>query len=466
MAAAASASVPARAAGARPPGPRGLPLLGALPEYASDPLQMMLRVARDYGDVAYMRLFVFDVYQVNRPDLAEEVLRGHAGDVMKDFFTRALKPIAGEGLLTSDGAHWRRQRRLAQPAFHKDRIEGYAKIMVDESRRLAAGWRDGDARDLHKDLSRLTLEIVTRALFGGDAGADADVVGSALDVVMDHFSRTYAFVPGVSALLFWQQLRVRRAVRRIDEVVGRLVETRRASGRDTGDLLSMLLAARDEDGRPMDDRQLRDEAVTILLAGHETTALALTWTFWLLSRHPEAEARVHAEVDALLGGRDATAGDLRRLQYCDAVVREAMRLYPPAWAIGREPKTPIVLDGWTIPAGAQVTIAPWVLHRDARWFESPEAFRPERWLDGLADRLPRFAYMPFGGGPRVCIGQGFAQLEAVLVLATLAQSWRAATAPGHAGATLPSVTLRMKGGLPVRLSRRAPAPAPAAAAQS
>jgi cytochrome P450 len=328
--------------------------------------------------------------------------------------------------------------------------------MVEESERVLGGWRDGARLDLHAELMSLTLAIVARTLFGSDVSRDAARIGAAIETLMRAYlgiAKTGILVP--SFLPTPGNLRARRAVDELDAIVTRLVRARRKSGDDPGDLLSMLLAS-DEDGASMSDLQLRDECITLLLAGHETTALALTFTFYLLSRSPDVEARLQRELDEVLAGRPAGFADLRQLRFTDAVVREAMRLYPPAWAIGRESLTDPELGSFYLPRGAQVIMSQWVVHRSAEHFPEPESFRPERWLDERDEGLPRFAYFPFGGGARVCIGNAFAMLEAVLVLATIAQRYRFRADERGPLRLLPSVTVRPEHGLQGTLERRAP----------
>ncbi|MDN5698372.1 MAG: cytochrome P450, partial [Rubrobacter sp.] len=392
------------------------------------------------------------------PNDIEQVLVTDNRNFDKDRDTRHALRFLGDGLLTSEGSFWRRQRRLMQPAFHRERVEAYAEVMVSYAERMLTGWRDGEVRDIHEEMMRLTLEIVARCLFDADVAAEARDVGEALDAVMEHSTEQ-----GAGALLSRvvpeavptpRNLRLRRAIRRLDEVVHRIIERRRASGEDPGDLLSMMLRAEDEDGKRMSDKQLKDEVLTIVTAGHETTALALSWTFFLLSEHPEVEAKLLEELDNVLGGRAPAVGDLTQLRYATAVVKESMRLYPPVWAIGREATEDCEVGGYQVPAGTQMFISQWVVHRDGRLFEKPEAFRPERWLDGSERELPKFAYFPFGGGPRLCIGKPFAEMEAGLLLAAIARRFRLTAVAKRRPLPQPSITLRPGGGVRITLEQR------------
>jgi cytochrome P450 len=419
---------------------------------ARDPLGFLTRLARDHGDVVRFNLLGEPIYLFSHPDAIEEVLKPNDDYLIKDAFTRGLSIVAGQSMLTTDGEFWRRQRKLAQPAFHHHRVRAYADVMVRHAGRLGDRLKDGETRDVHEDMMRLTLDIVAETLFGADVGGDADRIGDALETLMARFSGFGPFVPP------WfpapRNFRMNRALKELDEIVYRIIHDRRASAVDRGDLLSMLLAATTEEGGKMSDQQLRDEVITLMLAGHETTALALTFTFHLLARHPDVLTELSSEVTKVLGDRPATFADIQNLPYADWVVRETLRLHPPAWGIGREAVRPCRVAGVDVPQGAQLWLSQWVVQRDARWFPNPQAFEPERWRDDLAKRIPRFAYFPFGGGPRVCIGNAFAMMEAVLLLVTIVQRVRFHAEDARPLAFAPSVTLRPKGAVRMRVERR------------
>lgn len=440
-----------------PPGPKGRHLLGSTFELSRDWLGFLTRCAREYGDVVFFRFFHTPVCLVNHPDLIESVLVTNQRNFLKSKDYRVLRSALGDGLLTSEGELWRRQRRLMQPAFRRERIAAYGAVMSAYAERIAEGWRNGEERDIHRDMMRVTLEIVAKALFDTDISHDAREVGEALTVLMEQFIRqaNWAFllpekfpIPGSRKL--------RMAVEQLDKIVYGMIDQRRTSGAGPGDLLDLLVHAEDEDGNRMSDRQLRDEVTTLFLAGHETTALALSWTWLLLAQHPEIEARLEEEVDRTLGGRTPTAEDVPRLRYAEMVIQESMRLYPPAWGVGRQAIASFEIGGYKLPAGTNVFLCQWIVQRDERFFPEPERFEPERWREDpvRADALPRFAYFPFGGGPRVCIGASFAMMEAVLLLATIAQRFRVRLVPGHPVELLPSITLRPKHGIRVQLERR------------
>src|SRR6266478_3377020 len=437
-----------------PPGPPSnliRSLFGALQQ---NPLDYFTAMAQKYGDVSGMRIGKFRSLFINHPDLIEDVLVNNARKYHKGRILRANKYLFGEGLLTSEGDFWLRQRRLAQPAFHRVRIASYAATMVEYTERLLDQWKNGEQRDAHQEMMRLTLQIVGKTLFDADVERDAQEVGKSLELLLEigaNFRRTI-FVP------HWlptpANLRVKREVAQIERIIYRIIGERRASGRDAGDLLSMLLAAQDEDGSRMADKQLRDETITLFLAGHETTASTLSWTWWLLAQNPRVEAKLHAELDAVLGERAPTLDDLSKLVYAGHVITESLRLYPAAWGLARLAVEDHEIAGYPVTKGMGVTMAQWVVHRDPRWYDAPEEFRPERWENDLLKRLPRFAYFPFGGGPRQCIGNTFALMEATLILATIAQTFRLRLVANHPVVPLASITLRPRHGVRVTFEAR------------
>ena len=414
---------------------------------------------RKYGDAVGVALGPLKVTLFSHPDVVEDILVTRNKLWLKDRFLRTtLRPVLGHGLLSSEGDFWRKQRRLAQPAFHRDRIAAYAGIMVDHASRLVHAWRDGEVRDVHKDMMRLTLAIVAETLFGAQVGEHAEAVGEALEAVLAVVADPLPmFLPLLRNFPTPRRRRFERAVKSLDAIIYGVIETRqKVDATHNDDLLSMLLEARDDDGSRMSNEQLRDECLTLFLAGHETTAINLSWTWLFLSQYPDAKAKLTRELDHVLGDRPPTFADVPSLRYTTHVITESLRLYPPAWSMGREAGEDVDVGGYRIRAGEQVWFCPWAIQRDPRWFDAPNLFQPERWEGDFAKRLPRFAYFPFGGGPRFCIGQSFAQLEAVLLLATLAQRFDVDVLPTPRPTPEPSVTLRPKHGLRVRLTRRAP----------
>jgi cytochrome P450 len=446
---------PVRAAPKKVPGAQ---LFNTLRRLRGNPLDFVSRMSREPGDVVHYRLWRRDVFLAKHPDHIRDVLVTHQHDYAKGDGLRWAKRFLGEGLLTSEGEFHTRQRRLAQPAFHRQRIGAYASVMAD----YAVRWRDrlqeGAPFDMHREMMGLTLAIAGRTMCGADVEAEAAVIGQALTDVISLFPR---FVLPFAGLLHLLPLpstrRFERARARLDAVVYRMIEDRRRSGEDRGDLLSMLLMARDEegDGGHMSDLQLRDEVMTLFLAGYETTANALSWTWYLLDRHPEAEARMHEEVDAALGGAPPGFDDLPRLRYTEMVLAESMRLYPPAWGLGRRSLRDQALGGVDIPEGALVLMSAYLVQRDARFFPEPMRFDPLRFTPEARAARPKFAYFPFGGGARQCIGEPFAWMEGSLILATLAQRWRFRLDPAARVEPQALITLRPRYGVPMRAERRA-----------
>ncbi len=438
-------------------GPRGLPGIGSLLSYARDTLGFLERLRSRYGDLVPFTLGGERVLLVAHPDDVEDVLVRHAPSLHKDVLYELLRPSLGNGLLTAEGEVWRRHRKLAAPSFTARHVQVYGATMVDLTQRFCAGLVPGDTIDLHDAMMTLSRDIVLRTLFGEDLTIDAAAVQDALEAVMVAF---VSEVQGIHRLLPKQlptptRRRQRRAIAAVDRLIYDWIDQRRARGLGD-DLLSRLIAARDDGGVGFDTRELRDEIITAFVAGHETTALTLTYTLQLLHEHPASAARLHEEVHDVLGGQAATAEHASRLPFTRAVVQESMRVLPPAWAVGREVVRPIQLRGLDVALGTQLVVSPWVMHRDLRWFDDPARFRPERWLEADPHPWPRMAYLPFGGGPRVCIGKHFAMLEAVLVLATLVQ--HVSLHPhGPLPRLVPTVTLRPSRPVPARV-RRAPAP--------
>lgn len=436
----------------RPPGPKGRRFLHSPLLSGSGPLVNLPQMAQRYGDISFWQFLHISSYFFAHPSDIETVLVSKHPSFGKGLGTRANPELFGNGLLTSEGEYWLRQRRLSQPAFHRARIAGYVEIMAREADRKMSHWRDGQSLNIHREMMQATLAIATQTLFGVELGPKMPVVAQA----MDDFIRQNAGL-SVWRLFFKlptpQRMRFLRGVRALDEIVYGIIHERRTRGLGN-DLLSDLLRAQDLDGSSMTDQQLRDEVMTMLLAGHETTALALSWAWFLLATHPEAQQKLHAELDNTLGGRLPSAADIGQLPYTNMIVREAMRLYPPAWVISRRAAENVEVGGYTLPAGSNIVVSPWVTHRDERFFPNPNEFRPERWSAGQENALPKFAYFPFGGGPRMCIGNNFALMEAAVLLAAVAQRFRVSLVQGHKVEPFASITLRPAHGVLVLVHRR------------
>jgi cytochrome P450 len=433
-----------------PPGPKGNFLLGSIFEVSKDWLGFYQHCADEYGDVVRVRFAHVPVYLIVHPRDIESVLITNAANFTKSADYRALARVLGNGLLTSEGDFWQRQRGLIQPAFHKQNIQAYASVMTGAAERMLNSWKDGGERNLHDDMMRVTLEIVGQCLYGAEVSGAAEQVGKAMEVVMQRFVTNASL-----ALLFSFDIpvifarRESRAVQNLNEIIGGIIQQRRASHQRRGDLLDTLLHVRDADGKPMSDVQLRDEVMTLFLAGHETTAIALSWACYLIAQNPDVEAKLAEELRTVLGGHVPAPDDLPKLRYTEMVLKETLRLYPAVWGIGRRAIAECELGGYRIPAGSNIFILQWHTQRDARFFPDPERFDPERWREDpvRSGKIPRFAYFPFGGGPRVCVGAVFAMMEATLLLAMIQQRYQLELVPNHPVEVLASVTLRPKHGI-------------------
>ena len=450
----------------RPPGPKDNWLLGSLIPFARDPGNYLLELAQKYGDTVYMRVLNLPFYIVSHPDDIREVLVNQADKFRKsqldyDILSRFL----GNGLLTNEGESHRRQRRLAQPAFHSKRIQAYAETMVDYTEDLLAEWQNHQVRDVADDMMRLTMFIVSKTLFSADGATTNDDAAATIGSAIHTFQAVsnHAYLRGFT-LPEWLPTQDNRAAKKAliayNHHLEQIIAQRRATAvngdiADNGDLLSMLMLSRDEDGSAMSDQQLRDEVATLFAAGHETTSNALTWTWYALAQNPDVEARLHEELDEVLRGRVPTLADLPNLPYTLMVIKEAMRLYPPAWILSaRTAQEDVTIDQYIVPKGTSVTIAPYALHRLARTFPNPEQFDPERFRPEREKLIPKYAYVPFGAGPRVCIGNSFALMEAQLILATIAQQYRLHLVPNQEIKMAMQITLSPKNGLKMRLESR------------
>ncbi len=415
-----------------------------------DPLEFFSRLAREYGDVVRFRLgdHAHDLFFVNHPDYVREVLVTQDRSFSKWFSVERIREVLGEGLFVSEGEFHRQQRRLAQPFFHRERIASYAEQMSALAVRLRERWQPGAVMDICAEMNWLAMMIVASTLFGANIEHAAEEIRDALSEILDQFERSV--LPQADRADF------EHALSRLDAAVYRIIQERRATGQDHGDLLSMLLLARDEeDGHTMTDVQVRDEAMTIFLAGHETSANAMAWSWYLLAQHPEVEAQWHAELEEVLAGRAPRMEDVPRLPLTGRIFSEALRLYPPLWAVGRRALQDCEIGGYAIAAGSVILLSSYVTQRDARWFPEPTQFKPERWTAEARAERPKFSYFPFSAGSRACLGEAFASMEGVLCLAALAQKWRLEIIPQHRIALQPQLTLRARHGIKMRAVPRA-----------
>ncbi len=425
-------------------------------KYMRDPLQFVTDMFEQYGDFVIQWIGTFPLIFTRDPDVIHDVLVTHAASFHKspDYRdeNRGLARFLGQGLLTSEGELWRRQRKLIQPAMHPRRIEAYADTMVTLTRQTIANWQDGAVLDINRQMMQLTLKIIARTMFSTDVTREVNTISHALDFFQTANNTVDIFPDWVPTPL---HMRWPKVMNEFNTIIHQIIQHRRNTGAENfNDLLSMLLLAVDENGVGMSDKQLRDEVATIMLAGHETTANAMNWTLYLLAKHPEVEARLHEEVDRVLGGRPATLADFEALSYTEMIIKESMRLYPPAWGIGREIIEDVTIQGHMLPKGGQVSIPIWSLHRHPDYWDEPEQFNPDRFSPENEKRINKRVYLPFGNGARICIGNHFALMEARLLLATIAQQYRLRLNDGQQVKPEPMITLRPKGGLPMRIERR------------
>ena len=441
-----------------PPGPKFV--LGAYCSLYRDPLGFLTRMARQYGDISHLQAGSRHDYLINHPDYIKAVLLAGEDEMLRSF-PRPLKPLLGNGLLTVQGEAHRQERRLLQPMFHQEQVARYARVITDRCALLNERWRDGLQIDVSTEMLRLTMLVIVQALFSLDVEDQAEEIGQLLTAVLEmtHKNRIPDLDELFSKLPLPKVRRYRRALARMDALMSRMIAERRETGSQHADLLSEMLRLRDpETGlRSLTDERVRDEAMTTFAAGHETTGTALAWTWYLLAQHPEVEQRMHSELDTILAGKTPGSEDVFRLTYTGKVLSESMRLYPPVWLMVRRPARDFPLGGFVLPAGCYVHVSQYLTHRDPRFFPDPERFDPERWVPEAVAARPKFCYFPFGAGSRRCIGEGFARMEGILVLATLAQHWSLRVVPGHPVGLKPFVTLRPRHGLAMTLHRRRPA---------
>ena len=421
-----------------------------------DPIRVFRHLFNTYGDAAHYKLGRQHVVFLNNPEYIREILVVQNSNFVKERTVQRMKMLVGEGLITSEDPFHRKQRMLAQPAFYRQRISAYGDDIVRKAAVFRDRWGSSQQLDISQEMMHLTLDIIAKTLFASDVAAEVAEISREVNAIMGLYN-FLVIVPLAEVLQHYPlpgMKRFRQARGRLDAIVYRMIEEHRRENRDRGDLLSMLLAARYDDGSAMPDLQIRDEVMTIFLAGYETIANALTWTWYLLSQNPEAEHRFHAELDSVLGARDAGYDDVPRLIYTEMVLAESMRLYPPAWAMGRLALEDFALGPYFLPRNTTVFMSQYIMHRDSRYFPDPERFDPERWRPEAKAARPRFSYFPFGGGARQCIGESFAWMEGILILATLGRRWRLKHVPRHRVEPQPLITLRPKYGMQMILEER------------
>ncbi|MCM3761955.1 cytochrome P450 [Alkalihalobacillus oceani] len=447
-----------------PTGPKGNPVLGNTVEFGRDPLRFITKCSQQYGEIVRLK-FEKDreSFLLNDPEHIQYVFMNKGGEFSKGYQQDPIMGLVfGNGLLTSEGSFWLRQRRLSQPAFHPGRIADYAGTMVRYSERMVAQWNDGDKRDINDEMMQLTMAIATKTLFdldlhqgdSRDASRALDTVMTAFNTQMTNVFRHILHLIGLGKLVPPVNRQLKEAVADLDNMIYAIIEERRNHPGDRGDLLSMLISTYDEDdGSTMTDQQLRDEVIALFLAGHETTANTLSWAFYLLSQHPDIEEKLYQEVSRVVGDRPATLADLSKLSYTENVIKETLRIQPTVWLISRYAEQDVTLGGYEIPAGSEVMISQWAMHRNLRYFNDPLTFSPERW-DNIDNKPSKYVYFPFGGGPRICIGERFAMMEAMLLLATIVREFRFELVDQLPIKMEPSITLRPKHGINMRLHKR------------
>jgi cytochrome P450 len=449
-----------------PPGPHSILPNKLLRNFMNDPIKTLMDIAHTYGDICHFKFGRQHIYLLNNPDYIEGILIRDHKNFIKSKGLQVSKRLLGDGLVTSEGEYHDRQRRLIQPVFHPNRINGYGDIMTSHAVRMQERWKDGSTLDIHKEMMHVTLEIISKAVLGSDIKAEEDEVGVALQTCMEYFNRLQ--MPFGELIEKIPILPINKgyqsAKKKLDSIVYAMIKEHRENESKgvyhKEDLLYTLLEAQDTEagiGR-MTDLQLKDEVMTIFLAGHETTSNALTWTFYLLSQHPTADDRLYAELSSVLGDKDAnripTVEDIPKLEYTEKVFRESMRLYPPAWTLGRQVINDYKVDKYVIPAGSIILMSQYVMHHDSRYFSDPDVFYPDRWTKEARLHLPRFSYFPFGGGIRGCVGEPFAWMEGILLLATICRHWKMHHDRDHKVELKPLITLRPKYGMRMKLEGR------------
>jgi cytochrome P450 len=440
-----------------PPGPPALPVIGNIREFRRDPTGFSLALAREYGDAAHFMFGRRHAVQINHPEWIRDVLVTHHRQFSKTHALDSAEMVLGNGLVRSEGDFHRRQRRLIQPAFQQERMAAYAPAIVQAATEAGERWQPGQTVDMFKEMLRVTVTVAAKTLFSSSVEANFEQIDRDLTIAFEYFYELMTPFARLAARLPTPSRRRFLAARhRLDELIYGILRSRRASGKKCGDLLGMLLSAQDVegDGLGMSDQQVRDEAMTMFVASHETTATAMTWIWYSLAQHPEVASQVRDELETVLGGRPPEYADIERLQYTRMAIAESMRLYPPVWAITRRALGDYAFGDWLVPAGTTIGMSQFVMHRDPRFYPDPERFDPLRWREEETAKRPKYSYFPFGGGPRLCIGEKFAWMEASLILATLFQTWEPRLAPGYQLSLQPLIALRPRGGLPMQLSRR------------
>lgn len=438
------------------PAPKGNFLLGNLIDFAKDPLLFMTKCFEEYGEIVPLRLADKKAILISKPEYIQQILRErdtfHRSNTLKSLYA-----LLGKGILTSEGETWFRQRRLSQPIFHKKRINNYGEVMVEYSEKMVANWEDGQILDIQTQMMRLSFDIVMKTIFNRDASEQqAGDVAKAMNISAKWLlAQIQSLVPIPAQVPTPGNISYLSSIKKLDKYIYQIIGERRISNEDTGDLLSMMMQAKDEDdGSQMTDKQLRDEIATLIFAGHETSANTLTWIWMLLSQNPDKQVKLQQELKQVLGDRSPQISDIPNLPYTNMVIKEAMRLYPVVWNVNAETSRECKIGNYQVPADCSIFVSQWIMHRSEKYFEDAQSFKPERWESDLEKQLPAGVYIPFGGGPRTCIGKNFALMEAVLLLTTIAQKFEINLVPNQTIIPAPTVTLQPKNGIKVSLKKR------------
>lgn len=436
-----------------PPSPKRKFLFGHFSDYSRHPLDFLTKCAREFGDVVYLRMPGAKIFLLNNPHDIENVLAAtNTGFINHGGMRVPLsRKLFGSGILISEGDEWRRQRSLTFPAFNHSSVNSYAAVMVEETRKMLSGWKHGERRDIYREMINLSLRVTSKTLFGADVSAQIGEIADGYSTLKDGFLVKNWWQSFGMMLPLPVKSRFKNALEKIENAADEIIRQRRKKTTETNDLLSVLMSAQDLEGNPISEKQLRDEVKTFLFTGHQAVGCALAWAFYLVTRNNRVESRLRSEVAEVLDGRTPEVADIKRLNYTSFVLKETLRLYPPGWAVGRESVQDCEIGGYFVPQGSQFVMSQWVVHRDARFWNAPDEFQPERWESDLEKRLPKYAYFPHSGGPRFCLGSMFAEMLSIIVIAMVMREFHLSLTSSQPVEPLPSFGLIPKEGIEVEV---------------